>query len=148
MGPSLAALCRRASDAAGVSRRVIAVSRRQISVSGVDSLSCDLLDRAQVESLPDCPNIVYLAGRKFGSTGNPELTWAMNTVVPAIVAERFRNSRIVVFSTGNVYPLRRLADGAPVKVVAEAAGYASASAFVAAFKGVFGATPGRYFAGD
>jgi len=111
MGPSLSALCRRASDAAGLARRVIAVSRRQISVSGVDSLSCDLLDRAQVEKLPDCPNVLYLAGRKFGSTGNPELTWAMNTVVPAIVAERFRNSRIVVFSTGNVYPLRRLADG-------------------------------------
>ena len=50
--------------------------------------------------------MLYLAGRKFGSTGSPELTWAMNTLVPAIVAERFRNSRIVAFSTGNVYPFR------------------------------------------
>lgn len=106
MGPSLAALCRRASEAAGVPRRVIAVSRREIFVPGVESIACDLLDRTQVRSLPDCPNVLYLAGRKFGSTGNPELTWAMNTLVPALVAERFRNSRIVVFSTGNVYAQR------------------------------------------
>jgi nucleoside-diphosphate-sugar epimerase len=111
MGPSLARLCRRAADAAGKSRRVIAVSRRLVAEPGIEAISCDLLDRAQVALLPDCPNVLYLAGRKFGSTGNPELTWAMNTVVPAIVAERFRNSRIVVFSTGNVYPLRDVASG-------------------------------------
>jgi nucleoside-diphosphate-sugar epimerase len=108
MGPSLAALCRRA---AGPGRRIIAVSRRIIEVSGVESIACDLLDRAAVARLPDCPNVLYLAGRKFGSTGNPELTWAMNTVVPAIVAERFAASRMVVFSTGNVYALRRPSAG-------------------------------------
>src|ERR1035437_6548756 len=103
MGPSLARLCRRAADAA--------VSRRLISQPGIDAVPCDLLDRAQVARLPDCPNVLYLAGRKFGSSENPELTWAMNTVVPANVAERFRESRIVVFSTGNVYALRAAADG-------------------------------------
>ena len=106
MGPSLARLCRRAADAAGPGRRIVAVSRRLISEPGIDALACDLLDRAQVAQLPACPNVLYLAGRKFGSSDSPELTWAMNTVVPANVAERFRPSRIVVFSTGNVYPLR------------------------------------------
>ncbi len=113
MGPSLASLCRRASDEAGKPRRVIAVSRQIPSTTneGVEAIACDLLDRAQVARLPDCPNILYLAGRKFGSTDNPELTWAINTTVPAIVADRFRESRIVVFSTGNVYALRAPASG-------------------------------------
>jgi nucleoside-diphosphate-sugar epimerase len=108
MGPSLARLCRRAADAAGNKLRVIAVSRRAISEPGIESIACDLLDRDAVTRLPDCPNVLYLAGRKFGSSGSPELTWAMNTIVPAIVAERFRKSRIVVFSTGNVYALREI----------------------------------------
>jgi nucleoside-diphosphate-sugar epimerase len=111
MGPSLARLCRRANDAAGTNRRIVAVSRRPIAEPGVESIACDLLDREQVAKLPDCPNVLYLAGRKFGSTGNPELTWAMNALVPAMVAEHFRNSRVVVFSTGNVYPFRTLATG-------------------------------------
>jgi hypothetical protein len=108
MGPSLARLCRRA---ASDGRRITAVSRRAIEVEGVESIACDLLDRAAVAQLPDAPNVLYLAGRKFGSTGNPELTWAMNTLVPAIVAERYAGSRVVVFSTGNVYPLRDPATG-------------------------------------
>lgn len=111
MGPSLARMCRRAADAAGTALRVVAVSRTPILEAGVDAIACDLLDRAAVAALPECPNVLFLAGRKFGSSGSPELTWAMNTVVPAIVAERFRNSRIVVFSTGNVYPLREPSSG-------------------------------------
>ena len=111
MGPSLAVLCRRGSDAAGRKRRVIAVARRTIALPGVDSIACDLLDREQISSLPDCPNVLYLAGRKFGSSGSPELTWAMNTLLPALVAERYRGSRIVAFSTGNVYPFRGPEEG-------------------------------------
>jgi hypothetical protein len=111
MGPSLARLSRRAADAAGKARRVIAVSRRLVQEPGVETIACDLLNRTEVSRLPECPHVLYLAGRKFGSTGNPELTWAMNTVVPAIVAERFRASRIVVFSTGNVYALRDAGSG-------------------------------------
>src|SRR3954454_1851594 len=111
MGPSLARLCRNASDAAGKPRRVIAVSRTVEPEPGIEAIRCDLLDRAQVASLPDVPNILFLAGRKFGSSGSPELTWAMNTVVPAIVGERFRGARMVAFSTGNVYPFRKISDG-------------------------------------
>src|SRR3954467_13970135 len=85
MGPSLARLCRNASDAAGKPRRVIAVSRTVEPEPGIEAIRCDLLDPPQVASLPDVPNILFLAGRKFGSSGSPELTWAMNTVVPAIV---------------------------------------------------------------
>ena len=115
MGPSLARLCRRAADAAGVRTRVITVSRHPAADSGIEAVACDLLDRGQVAALPDCPNILYLAGRKFGSSGNPELTWAMNTIVPANVAERFRDSRMVVFSTGNVYPFREPEAGGSVE---------------------------------
>src|ERR1035437_8710635 len=111
MGPSLARVSRGAADAAGPARRILAVSRRLIAEPGIDAVPCDLLDRAQVARLPECPNVLYLAGRKFGSSDRPELTWAMNTVVPANVAERFRQSRLVVFSTGNVYALRPVAAG-------------------------------------
>src|SRR5450631_1647612 len=111
MGPSLARLCRRTADAAGTVRRIVAVSRRQVSEPGIDGIACDLLERAQVAQLPACPNVLYLAGRKFGSTDSPELTWAMNTVVPANVAGRFRDSRIVGFSPGNGDALRAVAAG-------------------------------------
>jgi nucleoside-diphosphate-sugar epimerase len=120
MGPSLARLCRNAADAAGKPRRIVAVSRNVAAEPGIEAIPCDLLDREQVAGLPDCPNVLYLAGRKFGSSGSPELTWAMNTVVPAIVAERFANSRVVVFSTGNVYPFRELSSGGSVETDAPA----------------------------
>jgi nucleoside-diphosphate-sugar epimerase len=106
MGPSLARLCRNAAEASGKPRRILAVSRNAAAEAGIEAIACDLLQREQVADLPECPNVLYLAGRKFGSSGSPELTWAMNTVVPAIVAEKFSRSRIVVFSTGNVYPFR------------------------------------------
>jgi nucleoside-diphosphate-sugar epimerase len=115
MGPSLARLCRNAADAAGKPRRIIAVSRSVAAERGIEPISCDLLNRSDVDRLPDCPNVLYLAGRKFGSTGSPELTWAMNTVVPSIVAEKFSDSRVVVFSTGNVYPFRQVAQGGSVE---------------------------------
>jgi len=111
MGPSLARLCRRAADEAGRPRRVIAVSRHPAVDPGIEAISCDLLQREEIARLPECPNILYLAGRKFGSSGSPELTWAINTVVPALVAERFPRSRFVVFSTGNVYPFRLVEAG-------------------------------------
>ena len=111
MGPSLVRLCRRAADRAGAGRRIVAVSRHAIHQPGVEGMACDVLDRAQVARLPECENVLYLAGRKFGSSDNPELTWAMNTVAPANVAERFPGSRMVVFSTGNVYALRAAAAG-------------------------------------
>jgi nucleoside-diphosphate-sugar epimerase len=72
--------------------------------AGVETIACDLLDRGAVAALPRAPNVVFMAGMKFGATGNVPLTWAMNVHVPAIVAEMFASARIVAFSTGCVYP--------------------------------------------
>jgi nucleoside-diphosphate-sugar epimerase len=112
MGPSLARRLRRAADAAGRERRVWAVSRfsdpavaRGLAASGVEAIPCDLLDPVQVERLPSFESVLFLAGMKFGASDRPDLTWALNTIVPANVARRFAASRIVAFSTGNVYPL-------------------------------------------
>jgi len=111
MGPTLAQRLLKALRGAGRSSRVIAVSRfgspqalHELQDAGVEALSCDLLDPEAVRGLPRVENVLFLAGRKFGSAGDPDLTWAMNTIVPAQVAQHFRESRIVVFSTGNVYP--------------------------------------------
>ena len=111
MGPSLAARVKRASEEGGRARRVFAVSRfssplvaQNLARGGVEIIEADLLDRSAYERLPDVENILYLAGRKFGSSDRPDLTWAMNTLVPAYTCERFRSSRMVVFSSGNVYP--------------------------------------------
>ena len=118
MGPSLARLAKRAADDAGVRSRIMAVSRfssenarRELEAAGIIVISCDLLNPADLEKLPDCENVLYLAGRKFGSTGRPDLTWAMNAVAPALAAYRYRRSRIVVFSTGNVYGFTDLNSG-------------------------------------
>jgi nucleoside-diphosphate-sugar epimerase len=100
MGPSLMQRARRAAPHA----KVLAVAR-----SGGD-IDADLLDRRQVDALPDSQNLIFLAGRKFGSTGNEGLTWATNVLLPAMIAERYREARIVALSSGNVYPLTR--DGA------------------------------------
>jgi nucleoside-diphosphate-sugar epimerase len=115
MGPTLARMAARATNG---SRRIIAVSRwssrdaeRALSDVGVETVPCDLLDRNAVARLPDAPNVVFMAGQKFGTTGAPAMTWAMNTLVPATCAERYKSSRIVAFSTGNVYPLTPLGTG-------------------------------------
>jgi nucleoside-diphosphate-sugar epimerase len=118
MGPSLAKLARRAADAAGGNRRIIAVSRfgsaaarRELESAGISTIPCDLLDRNEVAALPACENVLYLAGRKFGSQDRPDLTWAMNAIAPSLVADHFRGSRMVVFSTGNVYSFREIVSG-------------------------------------
>lgn len=112
MGPTLARMARRAADQAGPARRVIGVSRftdaaqeAALQAHGVETIRCDLLDETAIEQLPDAPNVVYMAGRKFGSTGGEALTWAMNCHLPSIVCRRYAGSRIVAFSTGNVYGL-------------------------------------------
>ena len=113
MGPTLARMVRRAFDTLGQSsRRVIAVSRfssaeasNSLKQYGVETLSCDLMNCQEVQRLPDAPNVLFMAGQKFGTSDSPERTWAMNTLVPSYVAERYCDSRIVAFSTGCVYPL-------------------------------------------
>jgi nucleoside-diphosphate-sugar epimerase len=113
MGVTLAAMTRRALDAAGrKAARVIGVARFRDSAVramlesfGIETVTCDLSDYVAVMGLPDAANVQYLAGQKFGTATAPEETWIQNTVVPSHVARRFRDSRIVVFSTGCVYPL-------------------------------------------
>jgi nucleoside-diphosphate-sugar epimerase len=112
MGPTLARMARRAVDAAAVRARVIGVARfsspgtqQALEAHGVETIRCDLLDEAAVAALPDAPNVIYMAGRKFGSTGDEALTWALNAFLPSIVCRRYAASRIVAFSTGNVYGL-------------------------------------------
>ncbi len=118
IGPSLARMVRRASDLAGVQRRVIGVSRfsspggaAELQAHGVETIQCDLLDEAAVERLPAAPNVIYLAGLKFGSTELPASTWAMNAYLPGVVCRKYRTSRIVAFSTGAVYGLTTFAGG-------------------------------------
>jgi nucleoside-diphosphate-sugar epimerase len=107
MGPTLARMAKRAAP----NKRVMGVARfsepgvrEALEKAGVEPIAADLLDRAALEQLPKAANVVFMAGRKFGATGNVPLTWAMNVQVPAMVAEVFKASRIVVFSTGCVYP--------------------------------------------
>ena len=111
MGPSLARMARRASDAAGVDRRVFAVSRfsggseADFTDYQIETIRCDLLNESDVARLPGVPNVIFMTGRKFGSSGDEATTWAMNSYLPGLVCRRFRDSRIVAFSTGNVYGL-------------------------------------------
>ena len=112
MGPSLARLARRSCELAGISKRIVAVARftnsslpAELAAAGVETISCDLLDREALGRLPEIPNVIFMAARKFGTSGEAHLTWAMNTYLPGLVAERYRDSRIIAFSTGNVYPL-------------------------------------------
>jgi nucleoside-diphosphate-sugar epimerase len=115
MGPTLARMAVRAhSD----SRRVIAVSRWSstaardaLNATGVETIQCDLLDPQSVARLPDAANVIFMAGQKFGTAEAPAMTWAMNTIVPAHCAHRYPDSRIVAFSTGNVYPLTPIEGG-------------------------------------
>jgi nucleoside-diphosphate-sugar epimerase len=105
MGPTLARMARRAGKrVVGVARFSERGLREKLESWGIECLACDLLDREQLEMLPRIKHVVFMAGHKFGAAGNPSLTWAMNVGVPFMVAEKFRDSRIVTFSTACVYP--------------------------------------------
>lgn len=118
MGPTLAILAKNAIEKAGIQKHVIAVSRFSDPIAlellhskGVETISCDLLDNDSLNALPEVENIIYMAGRKFGTDGQEYLTWAMNATLPAFVAYKFRKSNIVVFSSGNIYPIVPLSSG-------------------------------------
>jgi nucleoside-diphosphate-sugar epimerase len=107
MGPTLAGLAKAAlpdRGIIGVARFSDARVKQWLQARGVETLNCDLLDETAVNALPKIPNVVFMAGRKFGAEGDLSLTWAMNAHVPALVAQAFQKSRIVAFSTGCVYP--------------------------------------------
>jgi len=118
MGPSLAELAQRAITAAGINKKIIAVSRfsnqaerERLQSLGIETISCNLLDANELHNLPETENVIYMAGMKFGATGKAAETWATNTFLPGMAAQKFKNSRIVLFSTGNVYPLTPLKFG-------------------------------------
>ena len=119
MGPSLARLAVRAS---GRTRRVIGVARfgdakmrDSLEADGITTIAADLLDRGALDALPDAANVVFMAGRKFGTTDDQPATWATNAYLPGLVAERYKRSRIVAFSTGNVYPLVSIQRNGPTE---------------------------------
>jgi hypothetical protein len=121
VGPTLARLARRAAPdkrVIGVARFSEAGLREKLTGWGIECIEADLLDRASIEKLPKLPNVIFMAGRKFGSTGNEDLTWAMNAHVPALVAEAFAGSRIVAYSTGNVYPFVNVHHGGATESMA------------------------------
>ncbi len=122
MGPSLARLAARASRDSARPRRIIGAARftnpaarQALERAGVEAVTCDLFDRAAVERLPDAVNIIYMAGRKFGTSDDQPATWATNAYLPGVVADRFARSRIVAFSTGNVYPLAPVQSDGPTE---------------------------------
>jgi nucleoside-diphosphate-sugar epimerase len=107
MGPTLARMAKRAAPKTrvmGVARFSEKGLREKLERQGIECIACDLLDRAALERLPRAKNVVFMAGHKFGAAGEPSFTWAMNVAVPFMVAETFRDSRIVAFSTACVYP--------------------------------------------
>ena len=111
MGPTLAQMLVRACKAAGDSRKIMAVSRfsnesarQSLADLGIETISGDLLAEGVIDGLPDADNVLYMAGMKFGTGENAAATWAMNTYLPTLVCRRYRESRIMAFSTGNVYP--------------------------------------------
>ncbi len=118
MGPTLCVLAQNAIKKAGIDKKVIAVSRGSDPIAtelmknnGIEVIAMDLLDKEKLYSLPDVKNIIYMAGLKFGTFGNEWKTWAMNSTLPAFVADKFKNSSIVVFSSGNIYPIVPLSSG-------------------------------------
>jgi nucleoside-diphosphate-sugar epimerase len=124
MGPTLALMARRAIDEAGLDKRVLGVSRfsdptvqEKLDRKGVETIPADLTAEGALDSLPDSPNIVYMVGFKFGATGQETLAWAVNSYLSGEVARRFRRSRVVLFSSGNVYPLTPVLLGGPMETM-------------------------------
>ena len=118
MGPTLAKQAKRAIDLAGVTKKVIGVSRFStqgvrdgLHEAGIETIAADLLSENCLQNLPNIQNVILMAGRKFGSTDNESLTWAMNSYMPGRVADTFKDSQLVIFSTGNVYPLTPVSHG-------------------------------------
>ncbi len=122
MGPTLVRLALRAGRTSGRPRRITAVSRFRsdavrsaLAAAGAETIAADLLDPGLVRALPDAPNVIFMAGQKFGTDDDAGRTWALNTFLPGLVAERYAGSRIVVFSSGNVYPFWPAASAGPAE---------------------------------
>lgn len=125
MGPDICILAARAAKAAGVKKTIYAVSRfsdkdvvGRLEAEGVTVIAADLMEDGALEALPDCENIIFMAGRKFGTNGSEYLTWGMNSWLPSMTAKRFTKSRIVAFSSGNLYPKVPTGSGGATEAVA------------------------------
>jgi nucleoside-diphosphate-sugar epimerase len=117
LGPSLTRLALRAVNG---SKTVTAVSRfgdkaaaEDLAKAGAKIVSADITDEAALAALPDARNVVFLVGSKFGSTGREAETWYTNAYLPGRVAERYKASRLVALSTGNVYAFTPVGSGGP-----------------------------------
>lgn len=131
MGPTLGKMAKRAINQAGLNKEIIGVSRfssgnlrADLEKYGIKTIAADLLDEEDLKSLPNVKNIIYMAGNKFGTVGNEHFTWVMNAYLPGQIAQKFKNSRIIAFSTGNVYPLTNVltsncSEDTPVNPVGE-----------------------------
>ncbi|WP_422083470.1 NAD-dependent epimerase/dehydratase family protein [Ulvibacterium sp.] len=124
MGPTLAKLAKRAVDTAGMDKRVMGASRfsnkglyQELTDFGIECIAVDLLDDEALMQLPDAKNVIYMAGNKFGTSGNEHFTWAMNAYLPGRISEKYKDSNIVVFSTGNVYPFVPIDSGGATEKV-------------------------------
>lgn len=122
MGPTLSKLTKRAVNAAGIEKRIFGASRfsneglyQELTDFGIECIKADLLDDVSLRNLPDCKNVIYMAGNKFGTNGNEHFTWAMNAYLPGRVAEKYKDANIVVFSTGNVYPFVPVDSGGAIE---------------------------------
>lgn len=125
MGPSMAKLLVDGLKELGISRKIYGVSRFSDNAGrgylerlGIETIACDLLDDAALQALPEVKNVIYLAGFKFGATGKEDFTWAMNTYLPGRVADKYKHSRIVAFSSGNVLPFVDVRSGGVDEAVA------------------------------
>ena len=112
MGPALARLAKQVVDKTARNKKITGVARfsepgvrEELNSKGIETICADLLEEDQLKALPEVKNVLYLVGTKFGTSGNESFTWAINSYLPGRVAQKYKNSRIVVFSTGNVYPL-------------------------------------------
>lgn len=118
MGPAMAKLAKEAIEEAKIKKNIIAVSRfsdrevyDDLNNCGIDTIKANLLNELDMQKLPEVENVIYLAGHKFGTTGHEPYTWAMNTFLPGMVAKKFKSSNIVIFSSGNIYPLSEVISG-------------------------------------
>ena len=122
MGPTLAKLAKRAIDEAGIAKKIIGASRfsneslfQELTDFGIECIEVDLLSDQDLMQLPEVKNVIYMAGNKFGTSGKEHFTWAMNAYLPGRVSEKYKGSRIVVFSTGNIYPFVPINSGGAIE---------------------------------
>nr|WP_308742702.1 NAD(P)-dependent oxidoreductase [uncultured Anaerocolumna sp.] len=121
MGLNLAKLVKRASNKSESMKKIYGVARfsesdgirEELESEGIETIKCDFMSEDQLEGLPKVKNVIYMVGYKFGTVGNEDYAWAINSYLPGRIASKYKDSNIVAFSTGCVYPLVKMSEGAP-----------------------------------